>query len=103
VAATSALIWPARYAGFIDAIMRETWNAAQSSSSRANGILAYGDSIIASLRPTGRGLRQIGIHFVLHVVALVDRLDAEVGDEADHEQPGHDVHGGVVGLRLRHA
>ncbi|HEY9451863.1 MAG TPA: hypothetical protein VIR82_04280, partial [Bradyrhizobium sp.] len=40
LAATSALIWPARCPGFIDAMMRETWNAAQSSSSRANGILA---------------------------------------------------------------
>src|SRR4051795_7206022 len=40
---------------------------------------------------------------VFHVMALVDGTDAEIGEEADHEQSGHDVHGGVVGLRLRHA
>jgi hypothetical protein len=46
---------------------------------------------------------KFGFGFGLHVVTLVDRLDAEIGEEANHEQPGHDVHGGVVGLRLRHA
>ncbi len=46
---------------------------------------------------------EIGIRFGFHVMALVDCLDAEIGEEADHEQPGHDVHGGVVRLRLRHA
>src|SRR5665213_1579834 len=38
-----------------------------------------------------------------HVEPLIHRLDEEVAYEADHQQPGHDVHGGVVGLRLRHA
>src|SRR6185437_10426764 len=83
VAATSALIWPARYLGFIDAMMRETWNAAQRNSSCENGVSACDGSIFVSLR----GSRQIGISFGLHVMALVDRLDAEIGDEADHEQP----------------
>ena len=31
------------------------------------------------------------------------RLDHGVADEADDQQPRHDVHGDVVGLRLRHA
>src|SRR6185437_10556438 len=38
-----------------------------------------------------------------HLIARAHGLDEVVADEADHEQPGHDVHGRVVGLRLRHA
>src|SRR3979490_3183797 len=44
----------------------------------------------------------LGIHFGFHVMALVDCLDAEVRKESDDQQSGHDVHGGVVGLGLRH-
>src|SRR5512135_639887 len=34
-----------------------------------------------------------------HVMALVHRPDREVAEEPDHEQPGHQVHGEVVGVR----
>ena len=33
----------------------------------------------------------------------MDRLDQQIADEADHQQPGHDVHGHVIGVGLRHA
>ena len=33
----------------------------------------------------------------------MNRLDQQIADEADHQQPGHDVHGDVVGIGLRHA
>ena len=38
-----------------------------------------------------------------HVMPIVDRLDQEIGDEADHQKPGHDVHGDIIGLGLRNA
>lgn len=36
------------------------------------------------------------------MIARIDCLDQVIADEPDHQQSGHDVHGGVVGLRLRH-
>src|SRR5208282_282597 len=48
-------------------------------------------------------LRALGFVVWFHMEACVHGLDHEVTDEADHQQPGHDVHGAVVGLRLRHA
>ena len=36
--------------------------------------------------------------FVRHMMSVVDRLDQEIGDEADDQKPGHDVHGDVIGL-----
>jgi len=70
-------------------------------------------STLSSLRITALGNRSRNLAdamFRLHrcrgvreqVMTLVERFDAEVGKEADNQQFGHDVHDGVVGLRLRH-
>src|SRR6201996_434848 len=39
----------------------------------------------------------------LHVMPIVDGSDQEIGDEANHQQPGHDVHGDIIGLGFRNA
>src|ERR1700733_3168282 len=39
----------------------------------------------------------------IHMMAVVDCLDQEIGDEADDQKPRHNVHGDVIGLRSRHA
>src|ERR1700722_4212003 len=37
----------------------------------------------------------------VHMMAIVDRLDQEISDEAHNQKPGHDVHGDIIGLRFR--
>src|ERR1700728_3660544 len=39
----------------------------------------------------------------VHMMAIVDRLDQEICDEADDQKPGHYVHRDVIGLGSRHA
>src|ERR1700760_4213158 len=39
----------------------------------------------------------------IHMMPIVDRLDQEIGDEADDQKPGHDVHRDVISLSFRDA
>src|SRR3984957_4913799 len=39
----------------------------------------------------------------VHMMAIVDRLDQEIRDEADDQKPRHNVHRDVIGLGFRHA
>ena len=38
----------------------------------------------------------------VHMMAIVDCLDQEIGDEADDQKPGHNVHRDIIGLGFRH-
>ena len=70
------------------------------------GVISHDLSSLCAGRFTRRtdgDLRHFGFVIGSHVEAVVNSLDQGVADKPDHQEPGHDVHGDVIGVGLRHA
>src|SRR5277367_5773550 len=71
------------------------------ASASSRGVVAAPTSLLKLISPPSSHPDEVIDRLEVHMMAIFDRLDQEIGDEANDQKPGHDVHRDVIGLRFR--